>query len=74
MTPIIHSARIPLYSRPNKSDPTGMSCKEPFASHVDQTERGRDVVVTEKCIADIRALLRRDGQSNDWEMGASGLE
>ncbi|KAG5637606.1 Acetyl-CoA hydrolase [Sphagnurus paluster] len=47
-------------SRPTKSDPTGISCIVPFASHVDQTEHDLDVVVTEQGLADLRGLSPRE--------------
>lgn len=47
-------------SRPTKTDPTGISCIVPFASHVDQTEHDLDVVVTEQGLADLRGLCPRD--------------
>ncbi|KAJ7633167.1 hypothetical protein FB45DRAFT_914519 [Roridomyces roridus] len=47
-------------SRPTKTDPTGISCIVPFASHVDQTEHDLDVVVTEQGLADVRGLSPRE--------------
>ncbi|KAF9441309.1 acyl-CoA carboxylate CoA-transferase [Macrolepiota fuliginosa MF-IS2] len=47
-------------SRPTKTDPTGISCIVPFASHVDQTEHDLDVVVTEQGLADLRGLAPRE--------------
>lgn len=47
-------------ARPTKSDPTGISCIVPFASHVDQTEHDLDVVVTEQGLADLRGLAPRE--------------
>ncbi|KAG6916363.1 hypothetical protein DXG01_007199 [Tephrocybe rancida] len=47
-------------SRPTKTDPTGISCIVPFASHVDQTEHDLDVVVTEQGLADLRGLSPRE--------------
>ncbi|KAL1743990.1 hypothetical protein HDZ31DRAFT_39737 [Schizophyllum fasciatum] len=47
-------------SRPSKTDPTGISCIVPFASHVDQTEHDLDVVVTEQGLADLRGLAPRE--------------
>lgn len=35
-------------SRPTKTDPTGVSCIVPFATHIDQTEHDLDVIVTEQ--------------------------
>jgi acetyl-CoA hydrolase len=35
-------------TRPSKSDPTGVSCIVPFATHIDQTEHDLDVIVTEQ--------------------------
>ncbi|TFK33144.1 hypothetical protein BDQ12DRAFT_769255 [Crucibulum laeve] len=43
-------------SRPTKTDPTGISCIVPFASHIDQTEHDLDVIVTEQGLADVRGL------------------
>ncbi|AOA63881.1 Acetyl-CoA hydrolase [Komagataella phaffii CBS 7435] len=43
-------------ARPSKTDPTGVSCIVPFASHVDQTEHDLDVVVTDYGLADLRGL------------------
>ncbi|CAK5277105.1 unnamed protein product [Mycena citricolor] len=51
-------------TRPTKTDPTGLSCIVPFASHIDQTGRWRqhdlDVVVTEQGLADLRGLSPRE--------------
>lgn len=47
-------------SRPSKTDPTGVSCIVPFASHVDQTEHDLDIVVTEQGLADLRGLSPRE--------------
>ncbi|KAK7446061.1 acetyl-CoA hydrolase [Stygiomarasmius scandens] len=47
---------ISLYSRPTKTDPTGISCIVPFASHIDQTEHDLDVAVTEQGLADLHGL------------------
>ncbi|TRM56526.1 hypothetical protein BD626DRAFT_440870 [Schizophyllum amplum] len=47
-------------SRPSKTDPTGISCIVPFASHIDQTEHDLDVVVTEQGLADLRGLAPRE--------------
>ncbi|KZV88229.1 hypothetical protein EXIGLDRAFT_619694 [Exidia glandulosa HHB12029] len=47
-------------ARPTKTDPTGISCIVPFASHVDQTEHDLDVIVTEQGLADVRGLCPRD--------------
>ena len=41
-------------TRPSKTDPHGVSCIVPFATHVDQTEHDLDVVVTEQGLADVR--------------------
>ncbi|KAF8956209.1 acyl-CoA carboxylate CoA-transferase [Flammula alnicola] len=43
-------------ARPSKTDPTGISCIVPFASHIDQTEHDLDVIVTEQGLADLRGL------------------
>jgi len=47
-------------SRPTKTDPTGISCIVPFASHIDQTEHDLDVIVTEQGLADLRGLSPRE--------------
>ncbi|KAJ3866360.1 acyl-CoA carboxylate CoA-transferase [Lentinula novae-zelandiae] len=47
-------------TRPTKTDPTGISCIVPFASHVDQTEHDLDVIVTEQGLADVRGLSPRE--------------
>jgi len=47
-------------ARPTKSDPTGISCIVPFASHVDQTEHDLDIVVTEQGLADVRGMSPRE--------------
>ncbi|KAF5344316.1 hypothetical protein D9756_011310 [Leucocoprinus leucothites] len=47
-------------SRPTKTDPTGISCIVPFASHVDQTEHDLDIIVTEQGLADLRGLAPRE--------------
>ncbi|GAA5850810.1 hypothetical protein JCM8547_009095 [Rhodosporidiobolus lusitaniae] len=46
-------------ARPSKSDPTGISCIVPFATHIDQTEHDLDVIVTEQGLADLRGLSPR---------------
>lgn len=46
--------------RKSKTDPTGISCIVPFATHVDQTEHDLDVVVTEQGLADLRGLAPRE--------------
>ncbi|KAK4333586.1 Acetyl-CoA hydrolase [Rhodotorula toruloides] len=46
-------------ARPSKTDPTGISCIVPFATHVDQTEHDLDVIVTEQGLADLRGLSPR---------------
>jgi acetyl-CoA hydrolase len=33
--------------RPSKTDPSGVSCIVPFATHVDHTEHDLDVIVTD---------------------------
>jgi len=43
-------------TRPSKSDPTGISCVVPFASHVDHTEHDILIYVTEQGLADTRGL------------------
>ncbi|KAF9456296.1 hypothetical protein BDZ94DRAFT_1276026 [Collybia nuda] len=47
-------------SRPSKTDPTGISCIVPFASHIDQTEHDLDIIVTEQGLADLRGLSPRE--------------
>lgn len=47
-------------SRPSKTDPTGVSCIVPFASHVDQTEHDLDILVTEQGLADMRGLSPKE--------------
>ncbi|GAA5971409.1 hypothetical protein JCM11641_008342 [Rhodosporidiobolus odoratus] len=46
-------------ARPSKTDPTGISCIVPFATHIDQTEHDLDIVVTEQGLADLRGLSPR---------------
>ncbi|KAJ5232824.1 acetyl-CoA hydrolase Ach1 [Penicillium chermesinum] len=45
---------------PPKTDPTGVSCIVPFATHIDQTEHDLDVIVTEQGLADVRGLSPRE--------------
>ncbi|CDZ97245.1 acetyl-hydrolase [Phaffia rhodozyma] len=47
-------------ARATKTDPTGISCIVPFASHIDQTEHDLDVIVTEQGLADLRGLSPRE--------------
>jgi len=47
-------------TRPTKTDPTGISCIVPFASHIDQTEHDLDIIVTEQGFADVRGLSPRE--------------
>ncbi|KAF9560640.1 acyl-CoA carboxylate CoA-transferase [Agrocybe pediades] len=47
-------------ARPTKTDPTGISCIVPFASHIDQTEHDLDIIVTEQGLADLRGLSPRE--------------
>ncbi|KAI1078554.1 hypothetical protein F5B20DRAFT_547448 [Whalleya microplaca] len=47
-------------TRPSKTDPLGVSCIVPMATHVDQTEHDLDVVVTETGLADVRGLSPRE--------------
>ncbi|KAJ6172479.1 acetyl-CoA hydrolase Ach1 [Penicillium chermesinum] len=47
-------------ARPSKTDPTGVSCIVPFATHIDQTEHDLDVIVTEQGLADVRGLSPRE--------------
>ncbi len=53
---IMHTPSV----RPSKSDPTGISCIVPFATHVDHTEHDLDILVTEQGLADLRGLCPRD--------------
>ena len=53
---IMHTPSV----RPSKTDPTGVSCIVPFATHVDQTEHDLDMVVTEQGFADVRGLSPRE--------------
>jgi acetyl-CoA hydrolase len=46
-------------TRPSKTDPTGISCVVPMATHVDHTEHDLDVLVTEQGLADLRGLSPR---------------
>ena len=46
-------------TRPSKTDPTGVSCVLPMATHVDHTEHDLDVLVTEQGLADLRGLAPR---------------
>ncbi|ODV58527.1 uncharacterized protein ASCRUDRAFT_10121 [Ascoidea rubescens DSM 1968] len=47
-------------ARKTKTDPTGISCIVPFASHIDQTEHDLDILVTEQGLADLRGLSPRE--------------
>lgn len=47
-------------TRPTKTDPTGISCVVPFATHVDHTEHDLDILVTEQGLADLRGLCPRE--------------
>jgi acetyl-CoA hydrolase len=47
-------------TRASKTDPTGISCVVPFATHVDHTEHDLDVLVTEQGLADLRGLCPRE--------------
>ncbi|CAL5866363.1 uncharacterized protein PFLUO_LOCUS571 [Penicillium psychrofluorescens] len=47
-------------TRASKTDPEGVSCIVPFATHVDQTEHDLDVIVTEQGLADVRGLSPRE--------------
>ncbi|ODV66602.1 hypothetical protein HYPBUDRAFT_157747 [Hyphopichia burtonii NRRL Y-1933] len=47
-------------ARPSKTDPTGVSCIVPMATHVDQTEHDLDVIVTEQGLADLRGLSPKE--------------
>eukprot|EP01112_Ceratiomyxa_fruticulosa_P019866 TRINITY_DN65_c0_g1_i1.p1 TRINITY_DN65_c0_g1~~TRINITY_DN65_c0_g1_i1.p1 ORF type:complete len:525 (-),score=134.67 TRINITY_DN65_c0_g1_i1:234-1808(-) len=47
-------------TRKTGSDPNGISCIVPFATHIDQTEHDLDVIVTEQGLADLRGLCPRD--------------
>ncbi|GAD94241.1 acetyl-coA hydrolase Ach1, putative [Paecilomyces variotii No. 5] len=53
---IMHTPSV----RPSKTDPTGVSCIVPMATHVDQTEHDLDVIVTEQGLADVRGLSPRE--------------
>ncbi|KAF9043348.1 hypothetical protein BJ165DRAFT_1484400 [Panaeolus papilionaceus] len=53
---IMHTPSV----RPTKTDPTGISCIVPFATHVDQTEHDLDIIVTEQGLADVRGLSPRE--------------
>lgn len=46
--------------RPTKSDPQGLSCLVPFATHVDHTEHDLDILVTEQGLADLRGLSPKE--------------
>ncbi|KAI5782929.1 putative acetyl-CoA hydrolase [Pyronema domesticum] len=60
----LRSAKISIMhtpsARPTKTDPTGISCVVPMASHVDQTEHDVDLYVTEQGYADLRGLAPRE--------------
>ena len=47
-------------ARKSKTDPTGITCIVPFATHIDQTEHDLDVIVTEQGLADLRGLAPRE--------------
>ncbi|KAF5096325.1 hypothetical protein D0Z03_001643 [Geotrichum reessii] len=47
-------------ARATKTDPYGLSCVVPFATHVDQTEHDLDIIVTEQGLADLRGLSPKD--------------
>ncbi|WP_027389664.1 acetyl-CoA hydrolase/transferase C-terminal domain-containing protein [Chrysiogenes arsenatis] len=47
-------------TRPSKTDPTGITCVVPFATHVDHTEHDLDILVTEQGLADLRGLCPRE--------------
>ncbi|KAG7848853.1 hypothetical protein KL941_001671 [Ogataea angusta] len=47
-------------ARPTKTDPTGISCVVPFASHIDQTEHDLDVIVTDFGLADLRGCSPKE--------------
>jgi acetyl-CoA hydrolase len=47
-------------ARASKTDPTGISCIVPFASHIDQTEHDLDVIVTDHGLADLRGLSPKE--------------
>ncbi|KIJ41957.1 hypothetical protein M422DRAFT_48423 [Sphaerobolus stellatus SS14] len=53
---IMHTPSV----RPSKTDPTGITCIVPFASHIDHTEHDLDIVVTEQGLADLRGLSPRE--------------
>ncbi|KAH3668620.1 hypothetical protein OGAPHI_002374 [Ogataea philodendri] len=47
-------------ARPSKTDPTGISCVVPFASHIDHTEHDLDVIVTDYGLADLRGCSPKE--------------
>ncbi len=47
-------------TRKTKTDPLGLSCVVPFASHIDQTEHDLDILVTEQGLADLRGLSPKE--------------
>jgi acetyl-CoA hydrolase len=47
-------------TRSTRTDPTGITCVVPMATHVDHTEHDLDVLVTEQGLADLRGLCPRD--------------
>ena len=47
-------------TRPTKTDPDGISCVVPFASHIDHTEHEMHILVTEQGLADLRGLVPRE--------------
>ncbi|KAG7192216.1 acetyl-CoA hydrolase [Scheffersomyces spartinae] len=47
-------------ARPSKTDPTGISCIVPMATHVDQTEHDLDIIVTDIGLADLRGLAPKE--------------
>ncbi|EEB07668.1 acetyl-CoA hydrolase [Schizosaccharomyces japonicus yFS275] len=53
---IMHTPSI----RPTKTDPSGITCIVPMATHVDQTEHDLDVIVTEQGFADLRGLSPKE--------------
>lgn len=47
-------------ARASKTDPTGISCIVPFASHIDHTEHDLDIIVTDHGLADLRGLSPKE--------------
>ncbi len=47
-------------TRPTRTDPNGITCVVPKATHVDHTEHDLDILVTEQGLADLRGLGAKD--------------